>query len=308
MKRVVYLVTLTAFLAACSTPGPSNPDNTVSNTVVSLVVTGPANSKVLIDSPITFQATAKNADGNAVSGKQVSWSSSNPEIATVDAKGVVTARRIGPVNISATADGKIGTSNITSYGLEISGGTSVTAAGVRAGQPEALGFAFTWRIEDINGQKIETADQGKITGPAGFFNDSAVSFSANSSGLSYPDVPPIAGTYSAEIKINGINYTNKTQIDPTKKLGFASNIQVSSISTTSAQVSWSSVTDAKSYLVGICEQGSVGFGNVNSATVTFRTPLVKGSTYKICVNAWNYTNPPAAQVLQSTNGVDFIVP
>jgi hypothetical protein len=304
MKRVIYVVTLAALLAACSTPGPSNPDNTV----VSVAVTGPANSKVLIDSPTTFQVTVKNSDGNAVSGKQVFWSSSNSEIATVDDNGIVTARRIGPVTISATADSKIGTSNITSYGLEISGGTSVTAAGVRTGQPEALGFAFTWRVEDINGQRVETADKGKITGPQGFFNNLPVSFSTDSSGLSYEDVPPISGIYSAEIKINGINYTNKTQIDSTKKLGFASNIQVSSILTTSVQVSWDSVIGAKYYLVGICGRGSAGFGNVNSATVTFGTPLVKGNTYKICVSAWNYTKPPVTQVLQSTNGVDFIVP
>jgi uncharacterized protein YjdB len=46
-------------------------------------------------------ATARDANGNAVQHQSFSWSSSNTNIATVSASGVVTGRRSGDVTITA---------------------------------------------------------------------------------------------------------------------------------------------------------------------------------------------------------------
>ncbi|MBK6485420.1 MAG: Ig-like domain-containing protein [Gemmatimonadetes bacterium] len=57
----------------------------------------------------TATAHLKDASGNALSGRTVAWTSSNTAIATVDAGGLVTALAAGPVQITATSEGKSGT-------------------------------------------------------------------------------------------------------------------------------------------------------------------------------------------------------
>jgi uncharacterized protein YjdB len=63
----------------------------------------------------TTQATAtpRDAQGNALTGRTVSWSSSNGNVATVSASGVVTAVGAGSATISATSEGKTGSAGVT---------------------------------------------------------------------------------------------------------------------------------------------------------------------------------------------------
>ena len=52
----------------------------------------------------TVQLTAKATNGaTAITGRAITWSSSNPSVATVDANGKVTAKAVGTANITATA-------------------------------------------------------------------------------------------------------------------------------------------------------------------------------------------------------------
>ena len=52
-----------------------------------------------------FTARIRNAQGQELTGIPVSWASSNPSIASIDDKGVVTALSDGATQITATADG-----------------------------------------------------------------------------------------------------------------------------------------------------------------------------------------------------------
>ncbi|MDQ6611482.1 MAG: Ig-like domain-containing protein, partial [Gemmatimonadota bacterium] len=63
----------------------------------------------------TSQATAllKDAGGNALTGRSVVWSSSNPRVAVVHAAGVVTAVAAGSSDITAASEGKSGVATIT---------------------------------------------------------------------------------------------------------------------------------------------------------------------------------------------------
>ena len=75
------------------TPDPNDPDPDVS---VSRVVVTPATVTLTrIGASQQFQAQARDASGNAVSGTSFTWTSSNPAVATVDADGVATARAEG---------------------------------------------------------------------------------------------------------------------------------------------------------------------------------------------------------------------
>ena len=54
----------------------------------------------------TLTATLRDAFGNVLTGRAVSWSSSNTQIATVTQSGVVTAEKEGNATITATSEGK----------------------------------------------------------------------------------------------------------------------------------------------------------------------------------------------------------
>lgn len=75
---------------------------------VARVAIAPETSFVYLGRTLGMQATPRDAAGNALSGRAISWSSSDLSKATVDAQGVVTGVALGRVIISATVDGKIG--------------------------------------------------------------------------------------------------------------------------------------------------------------------------------------------------------
>jgi uncharacterized protein YjdB len=83
--------------------------------VNSVTVTPPSTTLVLGVTPTQqLSAQLKDINGNVLSGRAVSWSSSNTAVATVDPNGLVTAVSVGgPVTITATSEGKSGSSSIT---------------------------------------------------------------------------------------------------------------------------------------------------------------------------------------------------
>jgi uncharacterized protein YjdB len=60
----------------------------------------------------TLTATLRDVLGNILTGRAVSWSSSNTQIAMVTQSGVVTAQAKGNATITATSEGKSGTANV----------------------------------------------------------------------------------------------------------------------------------------------------------------------------------------------------
>lgn len=95
---------------------------------VSSVVTSPASANLQVGATQQLSASARDASGNAISGKTFTWSSSNTAIATVSSSGLVTAVAAGTVTIKATVDGRSGTSTIT-----------VTAVASSPAKPPAVG-------------------------------------------------------------------------------------------------------------------------------------------------------------------------
>ena len=73
---------------------------------VSFVVVTPG--LVLVRNPGTVQlsAAAYDANDNRIFGRAVTWSSDDQALATVDANGLVTTKKAGTVQITATVDGK----------------------------------------------------------------------------------------------------------------------------------------------------------------------------------------------------------
>ena len=81
--------------------------------VVTSIDVSPSASSLLIGDTLTLTATVRDQSGAAMSGVVVAWSTANAGVATVSAAGKVTAIATGSVTISASAEGKTGTSTLT---------------------------------------------------------------------------------------------------------------------------------------------------------------------------------------------------
>ena len=78
-----------------------------------IVVVAPHTATIVVGQKLTIVATATDALGNAITGRAFTWHSSSSTTASVDATGVVTAKRSGTVTVSATLDGKSDVATLT---------------------------------------------------------------------------------------------------------------------------------------------------------------------------------------------------
>lgn len=83
--------------------------------VASVTVTPPTSS-IAVAGTIQLTATPRDAGGNPLTGRVITWGTSNPAVASVSG-GLVTGQAIGgPVTITATAEGQSGTASVTVTG------------------------------------------------------------------------------------------------------------------------------------------------------------------------------------------------
>jgi uncharacterized protein YjdB len=103
----------------------------------------------------TLGAAVRDAQGNALSGRMISWSSDNSAVATVSSTGVVSAVSPGTAHITATSEGQSGSSTLTvsavpvasvSVSLTPSTITAVETARALATITDASGNALTGRL------------------------------------------------------------------------------------------------------------------------------------------------------------------
>jgi len=88
---------------------------TVAPPPVDAVTVAPPAPNVKAGQSVQLTATLKDANNNVLTDRTVAWSSSNPLRATVNAQGLVTTSLVnkGPVTITATSEGKSGSSVVT---------------------------------------------------------------------------------------------------------------------------------------------------------------------------------------------------
>jgi len=86
---------------------------TVALVPVASVVVAPGSGTLRIGTSAQFSATTKDSAGNTLTGRAVTWSSSAPGVASVSANGLVNGVSAGSVTITASSEGKSGTSSVT---------------------------------------------------------------------------------------------------------------------------------------------------------------------------------------------------
>jgi uncharacterized protein YjdB len=141
------LVTATAAGSATITATSEGKSGTATVTVtvapVASVTVTPAPASVAVGQTLQLTATPKDANGNPLTGRVVTWATSNAAVATVSTGGLVSGLVVGTATITATSEGQSGSSAIT-----------VVAAG--------LGCAAACRYVDVSGND---ANPGTSTAP-----------------------------------------------------------------------------------------------------------------------------------------------
>jgi uncharacterized protein YjdB len=125
---------------------------TVVSVPVATVTVAPASATVQLGRTQQLTATTRDAANGVLTGRVITWLSSDTSIARVSTSGLVTARAIGgPVTITATSEGQSGTSSITIVPVPVATvQVSPTTASVALGATVQL----TATTRDANGAAL----------------------------------------------------------------------------------------------------------------------------------------------------------
>ncbi len=86
---------------------------------VASVTISPAAASITTDDLRQLSATLRDANGNVLTGRSITWSSDANTIATVSQGGLVDGHRLGIARITATSEGRSATSIITVTGISV---------------------------------------------------------------------------------------------------------------------------------------------------------------------------------------------
>jgi uncharacterized protein YjdB len=184
----------------------------VANIPVSSVVVTPDTATLVVGKSVTLTAKTYDAASNELSGRNIAWTGSNDDVATVSSSGKVTALAPGSVTITATSEGKSDNATITVIApvssvtvspdsvSVIVGKTSALTAAVRDASGNALnGRAVTWKSDKT---AVATVDaNGVVTAVApGTATITATSEGKNGNAKVVVTLEPVAKVTVADLE------------------------------------------------------------------------------------------------------------
>ena len=149
---------------------------TVAPAPVASVTVSPSSASLFVGQTLQLGATMTDSAGNVLSGRTVTWTSSNPSVVTVNASGLAGAVAIGSATITATSEGRTGTAVVSVSNVPVATVTvSPASASVVAGQTaqlaattrDASGNVLTGRSivwTSSNGSVATVSGSGLVTG------------------------------------------------------------------------------------------------------------------------------------------------
>lgn len=129
MRLFTYGVLLLAVTAvACRPDGPTGPGKDSS---VSSLTLFPEAAEVPVDGRLHLEATVRDDEGDILPADGLTWTSSDPDVATVDDAGEVTGVALGSVTVTASAEGVEGSATVDVRGFLIgaAGGVATSEDG-----------------------------------------------------------------------------------------------------------------------------------------------------------------------------------
>src|SRR5688572_26565860 len=86
---------------------------------VTTVQVTPEAAVIMVGGTGQLTAVLRDAAGNVLTGRTVTWTSRNPAVATVSGAGLVTGMGLGAVGVFATSENRADTSMITVVGVQV---------------------------------------------------------------------------------------------------------------------------------------------------------------------------------------------
>ena len=120
---------------------------------VASVTVDPATVNLTTGKTQQVTATPRDAQGNALTGRTVTWASANTGVATVTA-GLITAVAPGNTNVTATSEGKIGTVAVTVTAPAV-GSVSITPGAATVNVAATASLSAT--VRDVDNAVIQNA-------------------------------------------------------------------------------------------------------------------------------------------------------
>ena len=175
---------------------------------VATVSVGLADATLFVGATTQATATTADASGNVLTGRVVSWSSSNTSVATVSSSGVVTAVGAGTANIVATSESKIGSAVVTvsvvpvstvsvalgTSSIQVGNTTQATATARDANGNVLTGRAVTWASSNTSVATVSATGvvTGVVAGTATITATSEGKTGGATVTVTAPPPPPIA--------------------------------------------------------------------------------------------------------------------
>jgi uncharacterized protein YjdB len=126
----------TASITATSEGRSGSATLTVTNVPVASVSVTLTPSTVQVGQTSTATSTVRDANGNVLSGRVTTWSSSNTSIATVNTAGVITTLAPGTITITGTSETRTGSATLTVTAAPVASVVvTLSPSTVSAGQP-----------------------------------------------------------------------------------------------------------------------------------------------------------------------------
>jgi uncharacterized protein YjdB len=243
-------------------------DVTVTPVPVSTVEVSPGSSDLTVGQTATLSAVAKDAKGNVLTGRPVTWSSGAPTVATVSAAGLVSAVGAGNAVVFAVIEGKTGSASVNVRQIAV---TSVTiappssniavgasvqlAATVRGGTTILTDRVVGW--SSSNDAVAVVSSTGRVTG----LKAGAVTITATSEGVSGTAFVAV-GIASVIVSPNpaAVLVGQTRQLTATARDGAGANI-------TGVPFQWSSAATATATVdaTGLVTGRAVGTVNITAA-------------------------------------------
>ena len=171
LPLVALVVSFALGCSSGSDPGGGDPPPPAA--VASVTVTA-AQSTVVVGASVQMSVSTLES-GNVLTGRTVTWSTSDAAVATVDANGSVTGESPGPATITATSEGQAGSAAITVLtdvasvvvipdpAVVISTlSVQLTATALGADALPLTGKTFTWTTADASTATVD--GDGQVTG------------------------------------------------------------------------------------------------------------------------------------------------
>lgn len=145
---------------------------------VEAIDVSPSELQLSAGATAALDAQATDAAGNVLGDRRIVWASSNPSVATVSERGVVTAVNAGSADIAATAEGKTGVATVTvsalparvssvrvapdAVDLFVAQSANLTATAYDSDGAPISGRDIVWTTNDVTVAAV--SQSGRVTG------------------------------------------------------------------------------------------------------------------------------------------------